>query len=364
MATGDLPLDLVVVIMAGGAGTRFWPLSTEARPKQFLRLFGERTLLQQSYDRVASLVLPERVLVLTNARFVPLVREQLPELPEGNVVGEPLRRDTAAAIALAALLSRERFGNPVMAVLTADHLIRPNEMFQRTLLSAVRAAAQSAHGLYTFGIVPTFPATGYGYLQRGERLFEDDGVPHYRLQAFREKPDAATAEAYLRSGEYFWNSGMFVWPVEAILEELARHLPDHLRHLGPAVSAWGTPQLPEALLRGFEPLVPISVDFGVMERAKSVRCVAASFEWDDVGGWLALERFLAHDLDQNAHRGQLRTHQAGSNLVFCEDEEEVVALVGVDGLVLVRAGKTTLVVRRERAEEIKKLVAKLEAELR
>jgi mannose-1-phosphate guanylyltransferase len=213
---------LVVVIMAGGAGTRFWPMSIEARPKQFLSLFGERTLLQASYDRVAGLVPPEQVLVLTSANFVDLVREQLPELPEQNVVGEPMRRDTSAAVALAALICRERFGDPVMAVLTSDHLIQPVDEFQSTLQSAARGATGAGGALYTIGILPTYPAEGFGYLHRGALLAEDEGVQHFKLQQFKEKPDRVTAERYLESGEYYWNSGMFIWSTSAILAELKR----------------------------------------------------------------------------------------------------------------------------------------------
>jgi mannose-1-phosphate guanylyltransferase len=357
-------LDLVVVIMAGGAGTRFWPLSTEARPKQFLNLFGERTLLQLSYDRVATLVPPQRVLVLTSQRFVPLVRQQLPGLPEANVVGEPVRRDTAAAVALAALICGRRFGNPVMAVLTADHLIEPVELFQRTLRSAALEAANSGRALYTFGVLPSFPATGYGYLQRGQLLTEDEGVEHYQLLRFKEKPRLELAQEYLESGDYFWNSGMFAWTTNAILEELELQLPEHLQHLAPVVEQDGRPGWQQALEAGFEPLRKESIDFGVMEHARDVRCVAARFKWSDVGGWLALEEHMDRDGTGNVLRGDLRTVDAGDNLVFCEDDREVVALVGVRDLIVVRSGGRTLVVHRNATEEIKTLVQGLEQDLR
>jgi mannose-1-phosphate guanylyltransferase len=356
--------DLAVVIMAGGAGTRFWPLSTETKPKQFLRLFGERSLLQMSYDRIFGLVPPERVLVLTNQRFVSLVREQLPDVPAGNIIGEPHRRDTAAAIALAALLCERRVGAGTMAVLTADHLIEPVELFQGTLRSAVKAAGDRAGALYTFGVKPVYPATGFGYLQRGELVLEDDGVEHYRLRRFREKPDRATAERYLESGEYYWNSGMFVWSTAAILSELRRHLPDHMERLAPAAARDGEADFEQALARAFEPLTPISIDFGVMEKAQNVRCVASAFRWNDVGGWLALEEFLDHDDAGNACRGRPFAVNSGHNVVFCEDPEEVVALVGVEDLVVVRTGGRTLVAHRDRAEQIKQLVKKLDPDLR
>jgi mannose-1-phosphate guanylyltransferase len=253
-----------------------------------------------------------------------------------------------------------------MAVLTADHLIRPVELFRRTLLSAAGAAAQSGRALYTFGVKPSYPSTGYGYLQRGEKLESDQGIEHYQLRGFREKPDAATAQRYLQSGEYYWNSGMFVWTAEAILAELEQHLPGHLAALEPAAAALvaASPSAEAALAAGFEPLSKLSIDFGVMEKAADVRCVASPFEWSDVGGWLALAPFLESDPAGNAHRGELRRHQAKDNVIFCEDDSEVVALVGVEGLVVVRAGKRTLVVPRDRAEEIRTLVASLEPELK
>ena len=230
--------NLVVVIMAGGAGTRFWPVSTKTRPKQFLRLFGDRTLLQLSYDRLSGVVGPERVLVLTNEDFVPLVREQLPELPPENVLGEPYRRDTGAAVCLAALLARKRFGNPVIATLTADHLIGPVDLFQRTLRSAVSVAATDAV-LYTFGVRPDFPSTAYGYLEIGEKIPTPGDIEHFRLKSFKEKPDRETAEEYVSSGRFLWNSGMFVWQADAILAELEHHLPDHLSAIAPAVELDG-----------------------------------------------------------------------------------------------------------------------------
>ena len=356
--------DLVAVIMAGGAGTRFWPLSTEARPKQFLRLFGQRTLLQLSYDRLASMIPPEQILVLTSGRFMDLVAEQLPELPAGNIIGEPMRRDTSAAVALAALLCRKRFGNPVMGVFTSDHLIEPTEELERAVRSAAAQAAASDRALYTFGIQPAYPATGFGYLERGELLLDEDGIQHFRLQRFKEKPALTTAKEYVESGKYYWNSGMFVWTVDAILAELGRLMPDHLRHLEPAVERDGRPDWEQALHDGFDPLVKTSIDFGVMEKAGEVRCVVPRFQWSDVGGWLALEEHLEQDEHGNAHLGCLTDLDAHSNLVFCEDPKETVALVGVENLVVVRAGDKTLITHRDKTEAVKALVAGLEDDLK
>jgi mannose-1-phosphate guanylyltransferase len=356
-------LDLSIVIMAGGAGTRFWPLSTENVPKQFLKLFGNRSLLQQSYDRVASLVPTERILVLTNEAFVPLVKEQLPNLPDQNIIGEPMRRDTAAAVALAALLCKKRFGNTVMGIMTADHLIAPVDIFHKTLLSAVKQAAQG-NALYTLGIEPTFPATGYGYLESSNEVLNDGGTKHYELKQFKEKPDVVTASKYLKTGRFFWNSGMFVWSVDAITAEFNKQLPAHLENISKAVEKDGTNEWDAALKTAFEPLEKISIDFGIMEKAENVRTVAAGFSWSDVGGWLALEEYLQKDGSGNAHRGNIETYEADSNLIFCEDGDETVALVGVDDLIVVRAGNRTLIADKKRTEDIKKLVEKLDKSLK
>ena len=238
--------------MAGGAGTRFWPLSTAQRPKQFLRLVDEESLLQKSFLRLEGLIDRERILVLTNEAFVPLVREQLPQVPAGNVVGEPLRRDTAAAVCLAAALVRKRFGDSVIATVTADHLIEPVEEFRKSLISAARGAVASG-ALYTFGIRPTAPATAYGYLELGDRLDLDPQIQHFRIASFREKPDLELAREYVASGNYFWNSGMFVWSTQAILRELEANLPLHVRHLTAAVENFGTDAWPQALVAGLHP---------------------------------------------------------------------------------------------------------------
>jgi len=347
--------ELVEVVMAGGVGTRFWPLSTPERPKQFHALVGERSLLQLAVDRLAGLVPPERTLVLTQRAFVPLVRQHLPLVPAANVIGEPARRDTAAAVCLGALLARRRYGDPVMLTVTADHLIAPVEAFHRTVRSAARAA-RAASALYTFGIPPTSPATGYGYLELGERIGVDDGVEHYRLARFHEKPDPVTARTYLMAGAYLWNSGMFVWTCSTILAELARHLPGHLEALEPAVAVDGTGAWETGLAAAFEPLPRISVDYAIMERASDVRCVRSDFDWSDVGGWVALGEHLPADSFGNRRHARLHVLDAEGNLVFAEDPDETVALVGVRDLVVVRAGRRTLVAHRDRAEEVKALV--------
>lgn len=348
-------MDLVVVIMAGGTGTRFWPLSTEEIPKQFLTVFGDRSLLQKSYDRICDLVPPERVLILTNASFVSMVKEQLPQIPKENIIGEPMRRDTAAAVALAALLTKKRFGPSVMATLTADHLISPVSEFQKSLLSAIKFA-QREEILYTFGIEPTFPATGYGYLERGKQVADDDGIEHFELTRFKEKPDAQTAAAYVASGRYYWNSGMFVWATDTILKALKNHLPNHIETIQQAVELDATGGWEKALYDAFSVLPKISIDFGVMEKAEKVFCVAGKFAWSDVGGWLSLGNCLEKDESGNACQCDVLSCDATNNIVFCQDSKEPILLVGVHDLVIARTKNGTLIAHKERTEDIKKLV--------
>ena len=347
--------NLVVVIMAGGMGTRFWPLSTKEKPKQFIQLFDDRSLLQQSYDRVVPIVAAERIFVLTNADYTHLVAEQLPQLPPENIIGEPERRDTAAAVCLGTLVARKRFGNPVIAVLTADHRIQPVERFRQTLLSAADQA-RSSGALYTFGIKPTYASEAYGYLEVGEPSLEDADIGHFRLRSFKEKPDAATARQYLESGRYLWNSGMFVWTADAIFAELERNVPDHVEQLVRAVEQIDSNRWSAALQQAFARLQRISIDFAVMEKARDVRCVAGTFAWKDVGGWLAIQEFLDRDEDGNYTKGRVHSFDAGGNLVFCDAPGETVALVGVSDVVVVRAGGKTLVARKDRLEDVKKIV--------
>lgn len=357
MARRLMGKDVCAVIMAGGAGTRFWPLSTESNPKQFLRPSGGESLLEQSYSRAEALTSADRILVLTSERLADRVARELPELPQDNIIAEPARRDTAAAVALGALVCRVRFGEAVMVVVTADHVIAPLAGFLRVMEFAVRHAAESG-ALYTVGIEPDRAATEFGYLKRGDLVATEDHLEHFRVDSFREKPDPETAEGYLEAGGYFWNSGMFVWEVASILEEYRRQLPGHLTALEPAVkrtdegasSGWR---------QAFLGLPSISIDHGVMEGARDVRMVPADFSWSDLGSWEALARFLNRDEHGNRYRGHLNVKEAQKNIVFTEDEEESIALIGVEGLVVVRAGGRTLVMDRERAEELKEFVRRL-----
>lgn len=344
---------LVVVIMAGGAGTRFWPLSTEERPKQFLALTGPRTLLQMSYDRVSDLVPPEKIFVLTAAAYTDLVTEQLPLLPLANIVGEPCRRDTAGAVCLAALLVEHRFPDHTMVVLTADHVISPRTEFQKAIIEAASNCGDGA--LYTLGIKPTYPATQFGYLEMGDQRQGGD-LPHFSLRRFKEKPSLEVARNFLDSGGFYWNSGMFVWRSLDILSKFRVHLPRHVEVLQPVIDRLDEPAFEAA----FASLQPISVDYAILEKSDDIRAVIPNIEWDDVGGWTAAATYLEQDSSENAVRGVVECSESRGNTVFCENEQERVILLGANDMVVVRAGERTLVAHKDKLDEIKAALARLQ----
>jgi mannose-1-phosphate guanylyltransferase len=336
----------VALVMAGGRGQRFWPLSTEARPKQFLDLERRgRTLLQTTVDRIAPLVGGvERVLVATASRYLPLVREQLPEVPEANVLVEPVGRDSAPAIALAALRLRDRFGDVGMGVFASDHRIEDGAAFERALRSAFELA-DARRGLVTIGIPPTRPATAYGYIERGEGVL--DG---FRVARFVEKPNRTRARAYVDSGAYVWNAGMFVWNVDTILAELDRYAPDLMLPLRKAYAAGEVD-------RRFGELPKVSIDYAVMEKTDAAYVVEGDFGWDDIGDWAALERLLPKD-DGAVHTvfGAHAGHDAAGNIVYTDGPDDVLVALGVEGLVIVKRGDTVLILPKDRVGEIKGLL--------
>jgi mannose-1-phosphate guanylyltransferase len=343
------------MIMAGGGGTRFWPRSREQRPKQFLSLAGDRSLLQQAMDRLESLLPAANVWVVTGERYRTETARQLAHLPAEHVIGEPCGRDTAPCVALgAAIIAREDL-EAVIIVTPADHVIEPVQEFRRAAQVAAQLAVEHPHALITFGIPPTFPSPNYGYIHRGAALPGRQGTQAYRVLGFREKPDADTAERYLASGEHYWNSGIFVWRAAAILDELKRQRPELYEGACRIAAAWGTPQQNDVLRRDFPTLEKVSIDIAVMERAREVVVVEAPYRWDDVGSWLALERMQAQDADHNTIQG---TH-AGVNTHRCvivAGPGEIIGTLGVEDLIVIRDGDATLVANRRDEAAIKKLV--------
>ncbi len=350
---------LHAMIMAGGGGTRFWPRSRDARPKQFLALGGDRTLLQLALDRVEAQVPPERSWVVTGAAYVEETGRQLPGVPADHIVGEPCRRDTAAAVALGSALIARADPSAIAIVTPADHVIEPVREFGRAAHVAEQMATEHANALITFGITPTYPAVGYGYIHRADALTTRQGVAVYRVRAFKEKPPEGLAEEYVASGEYFWNAGIFVWRVAIVLDALRQLKPAMHAAVERIADAWPTPRRAEVLRREFDAIERTSIDFAVMEHAaeagKEVLAVQATYRWDDVGSWLALERMNPQDADGNT---LLATH-AGlhtRDCVIVGDAAHLIATIGVDNLLIVQDGNATLVADKREEATVKHLV--------
>jgi mannose-1-phosphate guanylyltransferase len=346
---------LHALIMAGGGGTRFWPRSRQRRPKQFLTLTGERSLIQQAFDRIKAPVPAECTWVITADVHRDEVLRQIPSLKSEQVIGEPCGRDTAACIGLGADLIARQDPAATMLVMPADHVIEPVQEFRRAVHVAEQMAEEQPDALITFGIPPTYPATGYGYIHRGPEAANREGVPVYTVQAFREKPAAEIAEGWVASGEYFWNSGLFVWKAATILASLRERQPKLYAAVQRIADAWPTGRRNDVLRQEYEGLDRISIDYAVMEHAKSVLVVQAPFRWDDVGSWLALERMHPQDADDNTVLGThcgIRTN----GCVIVGDAGRLIATVGVSNLLIIQDGNATLVADRRDEGAVKQLV--------
>jgi mannose-1-phosphate guanylyltransferase len=354
------------VIMAGGSGTRLWPLSRAGRPKQLLDVLsdedgGSHSLLEEAFSRVCAVVPPDCVWVCTAARYADQVRAALPGLRPGRLILEPVARDTANAVGLAAALVADVDPDAELAVVSADHVIRPVERFAAGLLTAFAALAARPRSLVTLGIPPTAPATGFGYVQRGAPT-EVTGVAE--AASFREKPDRATAERYLASGQYLWNSGMFVWRAGTVLDALADHLPETAAGLRRIVAAPAGPDREAVLAEVFPTLPKISVDYAVLEPAGAepgrVLVAELDVDWLDVGSWPALSGTLDTDSAGNAVSGLAVILDGSGNIVFSDDPDHLVALVGVRDSVVVHTADVTMVCPVADAERVKQLLATVE----
>lgn len=344
------------VIMAGGRGERFWPLSTAAHPKQMLSLVGNAPMIGMSVDRLQGVIPPERIIIVTNATLVEATRAAAPDLPDENIIGEPVGRDTAAACALGTALVRARDPNGVVCILTADQVMGNPERF-REVLAACAARASSERCIVTIGIPPRSASTGFGYIEAGEATETSDGTVFRNALRFVEKPDEKTAVQYQASGRHFWNSGMFIWSVETFMAALDEHCPQLVAMADAVGQVVASPGFKDVLAEEYEGLEKISVDYAVMEKADNIVMAEGNFEWDDVGSWPALANHLETDADGNTKVGSCESIDSSDNVVV--SNERLTALIGVSGLVVVQAPGATLVCSRDRAQDVKDLVRRL-----
>lgn len=353
---------LHAIIMAGGSGTRFWPASRTAQPKQLLDLAGDDTMMQATVGRLVGFIPPERVLIVTNQKLVAPIREQLPAVPAKSVIGEPCKRDTAPCIGLAAIAVLADDPDATMIVLPADHVISPTAKFQASLAYAVELVQISPDRIVTFGIKPNYPAESFGYIERGEALGEGEleGMRAFRVAKFREKPKQKQAEEYLATGRFYWNSGIFVWKAKTILAALAKYEPEMFAHLDKIRSAWGTPEQNDVLHEEFHALKGKSIDYAVLERHPDVAIVEAPYQWDDCGSWRSVARIRGEDEEGNTIAGLhlgIRTHDT---IVRTTDDHLVVTL-GLKDAIVVHTPDATLVANKHDEEAIREVVKELEA---
>ena len=347
------------VIMAGGGGTRLWPVSRKERPKQLLPLLGKETLFQSTVARLEKLFPPERILVVTVEEQARVMQEQVPSIPFENYLIEPAPRGTASVVALAAAVLKERDPQAVMAIQTADHHIRNNDLFQYLIRTAFDVASKDY--LVTLGITPTFPSTGYGYIQQGDLLPGEYRYPVYTVKRFKEKPDEATAQQLLRRGDHSWNSGMFVWRAEAILGEIERQMPELFKAVVEIASNWESPERDQVLRSTWMDLKSQTVDYGVMEKAERVAVLpAGGLGWSDVGSWDSLFEVLLPDMNGNVATNAfqhlaLDTH---NTLVYGGDERLVVT-IGLDDIVVVDAGDVLMICKVDQSQKVRDVVEHL-----
>lgn len=347
---------LHAVIMAGGSGTRFWPASRRATPKQLLSFTGDRTMIQDTSARLGQMVPPERCMVVTNATLVDAIQSQL---PSARVVGEPCKRDTAPCVGLAAAILAASDPEAIMLVMPSDHVITTDAQFQAAIQSGVDLVEADPSRIVTFGIKPSYPAESFGYVQRGEAI-ELAGANAFRVTRFREKPNLATAVEYCDSGTFYWNSGIFLWRASLILDLLRQHEPEMAAHIDAIAAAVGTAEFDEVLKTRFSQIVGKSIDYAVMERHDNVAVIEAPFRWDDVGSWQAIARLSEPDKDGNSVRG---THIGidTKNTIIYGDANHAIITIDIEDMVVVHTSNATLVAPKRSEERVREAVKELEA---
>lgn len=344
------------VIMAGGRGERFWPRSRKAEPKQFLSLIGKKTMLQLTVERVEDLIGISNVYIVAGVEFREIILKQIPHLPKENIIIEPFGRDTAAAIGLAALVLEQKNPLEVMIILPADHYVGDVNRFREVLRGAVIAAGRKEE-IVTLGITPHRPETGYGYICQGEMLDTFASIPAYRVTRFLEKPNLARATEFLFSGNYLWNSGMFIWRIDLINKLIEMHIPKLAQGLKKIKESVGTERYPEVLKEVYSDLPRVSVDYGILERSSDVLVMPGDFGWDDIGSWTALERYAPKDDNGNVLDGKGVLLDTNDTFVFSPDK--AVAAIGVEKLIVVNDNDSMLICHKNRAQEIKRVVQAL-----
>jgi mannose-1-phosphate guanylyltransferase len=345
--------------MAGGSGTRFWPRSKAVKPKQYLNLFGTESLLQSTIKRFSIFTPTENIYVVSGKSQATVLEEQTTMLPKDNLIYEPVGKNTLPCIGLAAMFAEKENPHGVMVVSPADHLIENDELFRDTILAAVKIA-EERDGIVTIGITPTYPATGYGYVKTARDITGSEKIRQFKVERFVEKPNDATAASYLKQGGFYWNSGLFVFKISVFLDAVKQFAPALYSDLRKIQADFGNPSFDQTLDQIYRAVEGISVDYGIMEHAKNIYLVEGNFVWNDLGSWESVYLTSEKDVNGNSIAGEAVIVDSKNSYIY--SETGIVALVGLDDVIVVQDGNTTLVCKRDKAEEIKKVVDQLKAE--
>jgi len=344
------------LIMAGGAGTRFWPCSRVKKPKQYLNIFGEQSLIQETVQRFSNFLPDSRIYVVSAKTQQKVLEDQITNLPIGNLIYEPIGRNTLPAIGLSALIIAEKDPEGILIVSPSDHVIQNEPLFRQTIESAT-LIAEKTNGIVTIGITPQFPATGYGYVQISDEVRMGQQIKAFSVQQFVEKPNLEVATEYLQQGGFFWNSGIFVFKVSVLLESVKKHAPGLYTALEQLKEHIGTKQFETELDRIYREVESVSIDYGILEKAHNVFLVQGDFGWNDLGSWEEVYKYDQKDENQNAKRGQVIFQNTKNSYVYAPDS--LVAVVGMDDVIVVQEGNTILVCKRDQAENIKQVVGEI-----
>ena len=343
-------MKLFAVIMAGGIGSRFWPRSKEKSPKQLLRIFGENTMIQDTVDRLKGLVDDENIYIITNKIQKPEIVAQLNQIPFENIIEEPFGRNTAACIGLASIIIQKKDKDAVTLILPADHIIKDKDVFHKTLRNAAEFAHESK-GLVTIGVPPSRPETGYGYIQIDDKSIQEH---IFKVLTFAEKPNYATAVRFIESGDFMWNSGMFIWRTDVILNEIKNYLPDLYEGLETIKKDIGSPDYEKTLFNVYGILRSISIDYGIMEKSKHVFLIKGEFSWSDVGSWEEVYQLTGKNTEGNAFKGNIYSERTIDSYVYSPDK--FTAVIGVENLIIINTEDALLVCRRDQCQDVKKIV--------
>lgn len=370
-------MDKVALIMAGGSGTRFWPLSTNNKPKQFLDLVSEKTMIKETIDRIKDLIPVEKIFISTNIKYFDIIKKELPEIADRNIIFEPIARDTAACIGYASCIIKKIYKNSIMTVLPSDHMIKKEKEFLESLEFAFQEAEKNK--IVTLGVKPTYAETGYGYIEyidkkkdkkdNSENKETEKKFKSYKVKKFREKPNKELAEKYIEQGNYLWNSGMFLWKTEFILHEIKKHMETHkvvLENIEKLLEnvdlneVYGE-KLSNFVKDEFEKFEKISIDFGVMEHTKSVSVIPVDIDWNDVGNFKSLEVIFPKDEDNNVvQTNYFEQIESEGNIVINKENDKIIATIGIENIVIVNTKDVLLVCHKDKSQEVKKVLNKIE----